>query len=50
MKDTLEYLKDIGVIIDFKIYRKGDSNNPADPIMGFKIKYNDTGLITSENK
>lgn len=50
VKDTLEYLKEIGVIVDFKIYRKGDSNNPADPIMGFKIKYNDTGLITSENK
>ena len=50
VKDTLEYLKEIGVIVDFKIYRKGDSNNPADPIMGFKIKYNDIGLITAENK
>ena len=36
---TLKSLKDKGAIKDFEEYRENDTENPAFPIMGYKIFY-----------
>lgn len=42
VKNTLQFLVDKNTIQDFKEYRNNDSNNPSEPIMGYKIFLVDT--------